>query len=293
MIAVMGAAGHVGGQVARLLLARGQDVRALEHRTKLDGLRALGAAVISGDAADPETLRRLFAGAHSALVMLPDILSEPDVVATRSRISRAIRDALSAERVGHVVMLSSVGVERTDVAGPPAGLRELEGLLAQVPGLNVLMLRSTFYMDYLLANLPLIEAQGINGSAIDGDRAFPMVATLDVAVEAADRLVKRDFTGAQTQLLLGPAELSMRSATRALGARLGKPELPYVQFPPDGMRHALAGAGMSQEGASLLVDLQLWISAGGPFQNVEGARSVRTRTTLDAFLADAIAQPAV
>jgi hypothetical protein len=59
------------------------------------------------------------------------------------------------------------------------------------------------------------------------------------------------------------------------------------------MRHALAGAGMSQEGASLLVDLQLWISGGGPFHGIERSQSMRNATTLEAFLAQALPQPAM
>jgi uncharacterized protein YbjT (DUF2867 family) len=289
MIAVMGAAGHVGGQVARLLLGGGHDVRVLEHRTSLDALQAAGAEVVSGDATEPATLRKLFAGAGAALVLLPDVLADPSFVATRSRISDAVAAALSLEGVGHVVMLSAMGVEQPDIAGPPAGLRELERHLRELERAHVLMLRSAFYMDYLLANLPLIESQGVNGSAIGADVSFPMIATADVAAEAAERLARRDFTGVQTKLLAGPADLTMREATRAIGARLGRPELPYVQFSPDGVRDAFARAGMSREAASLIVDMQLGINEGRPFRDAKP--STRTSTTLDAFLGGAL--PAV
>ena len=58
-------------------------------------------------------------------------------------------------------------------------------------------------MDYLLAALPMIRDQHINGSAIRGDVRFPMVATLDVAREAVERLRHRDFTGHEVKFLLG------------------------------------------------------------------------------------------
>ena len=40
-----------------------------------------------------------------------------------------------------------------------------------------------------------------------------MIATADVAREAAERLARRDFTGHTAKLLLGPEDVSMREAT--------------------------------------------------------------------------------
>jgi uncharacterized protein YbjT (DUF2867 family) len=288
MIAVMGAAGHVGGQVAELLLQRNQAIRLLEHRRLLDALRARGAQVVTGDGAGVSTLRRLFDGADAALVLLPEDLSDPAFVATRSRIARSIADALAREAVGHVVALSAMGADRPDVAGPPAGLRELEQRLFALTGVNVLALRSALYMDYLLASLPLIESQGINGSAVPGDVPVPMIATRDVASEAAERLVLRDFTGSAAKLLLGPEEVSMREATEVLGAQLGRRQLPYVQFPPEQMRGALTAAGMSAEAASQIVDMQIALGEGRPFQHLRRTPESTTPTRLRDFLADAL-----
>ena len=36
----------------------------------------------------------------------------------------------------------------------------------------------------------------------------------------------------------------MAEATTAIGRRLGTPDLPYVEFPPEGVKAALVGAGM-------------------------------------------------
>jgi uncharacterized protein YbjT (DUF2867 family) len=288
MIAVMGAAGHVGGQVAELLLRRHEAVRVLEHRRTLDGLRREGAQVIRGDAADVEALRRLFAGAASALVLLPEDLADPSFVETRSRIARTVPEAIRAEGVRYVVALSAVGADRPDAAGPPVGLRELERGLSALPGANVLLLRSALYMDYLLANLPLIRSQRINGSAIRGDLRFPMIATADVAAEAAERLARCDFEAVGAKLLFGPEDVSMAEATAALGARLGLMELPYVQFPPEELTGALIGAGMSRQAASLIVEMQLALNEGRPFGRVRRTPDSTARTTLETFLARAL-----
>ena len=152
----------------------------------------------------------------------------------------------------------------------------------------MLLLRSALYMDYLLANVPLIRSQRINGSAIRGDVLLPMIATADVAAEAAERLARRDFTGVGAKLLFGPEDVSMADATAALGMRLGLGEVPYVQFPPDRLLGALVGAGMSRQAAASLVEMQLALNEGRPFGKVRRTPDTTAQTTLDAFLARAL-----
>jgi uncharacterized protein YbjT (DUF2867 family) len=293
MIAVMGAAGNVGSKVTDLLLRQSEEVRVFEHERKLEEFRERGAEVVIGDATNVEDLESLFKDAVAALVLLPENLADPQFVATRSRISRAIADALRETRVSHVVALSAVGVDQENVAGPPAGLREYEQRLFELEDINVLVLRSAFYMDYLLANLPLIRSQKINGSAIEGDLKFPMIATQDVAREAAERLVRRDFAGHQAKLLLGPEDMSMRETTHAMGSLLGLPELPYVEFPPADMKGALLAAGMSEEAASLLVDMQLALNEGRPFDGVQRTAEATTSTRLEEYLENALSRSRV
>jgi uncharacterized protein YbjT (DUF2867 family) len=290
MIAVMGAAGNVGGKVADRLLREDQEVRVLEHRRTLEGLRQRGAEVVTGDAVDVEALRRLLDGAAAALVLLPEDLADPRFGATRSGISRALAQALREARVGHVVALSAVGADRADAPGPHAGLHGLERRLSELRDSNLLVLRSAAYMDYLLASLPLIQAQKLNGSAVDGDLRYPMIATQDVAREAAERLLRRDFSGHQAKALLGPEDVSMREATRAIGEALGLPDLPYVQFPPAEVKGALLGAGISEEAASLLVDMQLAINQGRYFEGVRRTAETATPTRLEQFLKTTLSQ---
>jgi uncharacterized protein YbjT (DUF2867 family) len=173
MIAVMGAAGNVGGKVAGQLLGQGRPVRALEHRRSLEELGRRGAEVVTGDLTDPGSLGVLLKDAEAALVLLPDVVADPQFTATRSRMSRAIADALGASGVRHVVVLSTVAAGDPDATGPAAGLAEFEQRLSGLHDRAVLVLRSSFYMENLLASIPLIQAQGVNGSAIDGDLGCP------------------------------------------------------------------------------------------------------------------------
>jgi uncharacterized protein YbjT (DUF2867 family) len=190
--------------------------------------------------------------------------------------------------VEQVVVLSTVGAGLADAFGPPAGLRELERRLSRLEGIDLLVLRSGFYMENLLAALPLIQSQNLNGSAVGADQPIPMIATRDVAGEASARLLRRDLSGHRVKLLLGPEDVTMAAATRAIGERLGLPDLPYVQFPPEGVRAALAGAGLSEEVAGLMVDMQLAMNRGWPFAGVPRTAAAATPTTLETFLKETL-----
>jgi uncharacterized protein YbjT (DUF2867 family) len=283
----MGAAGNVGSKVVGLLLDAGEEVRALRHSRDLAGLQERGATIVHGDAMRSEDVRPLFDGADAALVLLAENVADPDFVRNRVVMSRSITDALRASGVGHVVALSTVGADQADAPGPPGGLHGFEQDLATLET-DVLVLRSAAYMDYLLAAVPMIEAQHVNGSAIRADARFPSVATRDVAHVAADRLRRRDFSGHEVEYLLGPEEITMAEATRAIGARLGMPDLPYVEFPPEGVAQALVGAGMSEEVASLVVDLQLAVNAGTLIMDVRRTPESTTPTRFEEFLATAL-----
>lgn len=293
MIAVMGAAGNVGSKVADLLLQAGNEVRVLKHFRDLTDLRERGADIVTGDALNVEDLRAFFAGVSAALVLLPENVADPSFVENRATISGAIRDALRAEGVSHVVALSTVGAERADAPGPPGGLHIFEQDLGKLEAANLLMLRSAAYMDYLLAALPMIRGQKVNGSGVRADVRIPMVATEDVAREAAERLKKRDFIGHEVKLLLGPEDVTMTQATQAMGKRLGMPDLPYLEFPSDEVKGALLGAGMSEQVAGLLVDMQLALNEGRYFVGVRRTAESATPTRLEDFLDQALSEAAM
>jgi hypothetical protein len=82
----------------------------------------------------------------------------------------------------------------------------------------------------------------------------------------------------------------MREATATMGSLLGLPELPYVAFPPDDMKGALVGAGMSEEAASLLVDMQLSLNEGGQFDGVRRTAETTTPTRLEEYLKVALSR---
>jgi uncharacterized protein YbjT (DUF2867 family) len=286
----MGASGNVGGKVADLLLQQGQDVRVFGRSAeRLAPLEARGAEVVVGDAINVEDLRMLFRDVDAALIVLPDNFDDPRYAANRSAMSRAITEALRDRGVGHVVFASSIGAEKDRGVGPVTGLHELEELLFGLEEANVLTLRAAPHMEQnLLASIPVIQEQRMNGGVIGGDLRFPMIATVDIAERAAERLSNRDFAGHTVETVLGPEDVTMNEVTLALGAALGIADLPYVEFPPDGVKAALQGAGMSEEFASLLVEMQLALNDGRMTDEVQRTAESTTPTGVEEFLSSAL-----
>lgn len=254
MIVVMGASGNTGGRIAKALLDAGQPVRALgRSAARLADLRAAGAEVLAGDTSDAAFLTAAFSGAAAAYTLLPTDRRAPDYPGQMRREGEAIARAIRASGVGHVVALSSLGAERPEGTGLIVGLHEQEERLKGVAGLNLLLLRPVSFFENLTEQFALIRERGICADAVAPDLPLPMIAARDIAAVAARALRARDWRGVVVRELLGQRDLSHRELVGLFGARIGRPDLPYIQLPYDEMAGALVGAGLSDSFARCYV----------------------------------------
>jgi len=289
-IAVMGASGNIGSKVTEHLLAGGHTVRAIGRSAeKLAGLKARGAEVVPGDAADEAFLTRAFTGADGALTLVPTDLGSPDVRADMERVGTSIAGAIAKSGVRHAVAISSLGGERPSGTGPIAGLHAQEERLKRLTGTNVLVLRPGFFFENFLHSLDLIRHQGINGGGAAGRTTLPMIATQDIAAFAARALAARDWSGFQVRELLGQRDLSFDEATRIIGAKIGKPDLAYVQFPYADYSAALQQAGASKSVADAYAEMEKAFD-DGIVKSIEGRNAANTTPTAFEQFADVIAQ---
>jgi uncharacterized protein YbjT (DUF2867 family) len=284
MITVMGATGHVGGRIVELLLASGERIRALGRSAeKLAGVAAKGAAVLTGDAADGGFLTKAFRDADAAFTLLPPDVHASDYRRQQDAQGEAIATAVRESGLRHVVFLSSMGADLAEGTGPIAGLHAQEERLRQLSGVNVLILRPTYFFENFYDTLGLIKLQGINGGPIAPDLPFPMISTRDVADEAARALRQRDWYGVVVRELLGERDLTFAEATRIIGARVGNPDLPYVQFPYADFTASLVQMGISPSVAGLYAEMARAIN-DARVKSVEGRRPENTTpTTFEAF----------
>jgi uncharacterized protein YbjT (DUF2867 family) len=247
MIVVMGATGNTGRVVVERLLTAGKKVRAMGRSAdRLNAAIDRGAEPVIGDVLDPDTLASAFNGVDAAYAMVPPNYREPDPRVYYNRVGDAIEKAVRQSGVPRIVFLSSLGAELNDKTGPIAGLHDVEVRLTTC-GVDLRILRPGYFYDNFFANLSLIKSQGINGGAIAADVPFPMTDPGDVGAVAAEELAGHTpGTGTSIRELLGPRDYSMRETTSMIGRAIGKPDLPYIQFPDADFIAALKQAGLSQ-----------------------------------------------
>lgn len=284
MIAVMGAAGNIGRRISEQLLDAGERIRALGRSAeKLASLKSRGAEVLAGDARDAAFLASAFRGSEGIYTLIPPDVQSSDYRKQQDEVGEAITAAVRESGARFVVFLSSLGADQPAGTGPIAGLHAQEERLRRLQQVNVLVLRPAYFSENFYETLGLIRSQGINGGAIAPDVVFPMIATRDIADAAAQALRRRDWTGVVVRELLGPRDVTFAEATRILGARLGKPDLPYVQFPYADFTASLVQMGVSQNVAGLYAEMSRAINEG-TVKSLEGRRPENTtRTTFEEF----------
>ena len=284
MIVITGATGNSGSKITELLIAQGQRVRAVgRDRGRLAGLVAQGAESVVGDLGDTVFLTNAFRGADSVFALIPPNVTADDFRAYQDRIGESIAAAVRNSGVQYVVNLSSQGAHLSKGTGPIAGLHDQEERLNRLPGINVLHLRPTYFMENLLMNIGLIRKMNVMGSAVRGDIQFAMIATTDIASYAAERLVRRDFSGASVRDLLGQRDLSLNEAATIIGKKLGRPDLTYVAFPYEDAEKGMRAAGLSADLSRLYIEMSKALNDGLFAVNLLRTKENTTVTTIEEF----------
>jgi dihydroflavonol-4-reductase len=110
-IAITGANGHVGGNLARLLLEEGHDLRLLIHRRQ-DAVAGLPAERVVGDITDPAGMTGLVRGCDVVVHAAARISIDGDRDGSLARVNiegtRAVVEACLAQGIGRLVHFSSI-----------------------------------------------------------------------------------------------------------------------------------------------------------------------------------------
>lgn len=296
MYAIIGATGHIGSKIAANLLTKGETVRLISRdAARLQQYTIRGAEAAVGDVADAAFLTAAFRGATAVFTMIPPSNQARNFRAYQEIVGASIATAIVTADVKHVVNLSSQGAELPRGTGPIVGLHEQEARLNALPRVSILHLRSTYFMENLLASIPLIHERGIAGSAVRGDLKFAMIATQDIADRASEHLLARHFSGTSYVDLLGQRDLSLQEAFTVIGRRIGMTRLNYVQFGYDDAAKAMIAMGISASFAALIIEMSMALNAGLFAVNRPRNADNTTPTTIEAFatlFADAYAAAA-
>ncbi len=210
IVAVTGAAGHIGANLVRTLQMRGHTVRALVHNDQ-KALAGLDVEIVKGDIGDPYSLTRAFSGAeviyHLAANISLSMNDWPEVEKVNVNGTRNVVEACLKCNVRRLMHFSSIHAIMQDpldeplderrplvdsIGNPPydrskaAAEREIRGGIEQ--GLDAVILSPTSVIgphDYQLSHMGtvlLAMGQGKLPALVEG--GFDWVDVRDVVAAA-------------------------------------------------------------------------------------------------------------
>ncbi len=214
MMLVTGAAGKTGRAVIQALLARGQSVRALVHRSEQGALlERLGVRdVVVGDLRRQAAIDQAARGVRAVYHIGPNLHPEEGIM---GHLAIA---AARAAGVEHFVYHSVLHPQAEAMPHHWQKLRVEEKLFAS--GLSYTILQPAAYMQNVLAYWDSIVERGVYPLPYAAETRLSMVDLKDVAEVAALVLTEARHAGA-TYELSGPQVLSQREVAAMLAQRLG------------------------------------------------------------------------
>ena len=290
MYTVLGATGNIGSVITRKLLEKGEKVRVVgRNAARLEQYVHRGAEAFVADIKDAEALTKALTGVRAAFLMLPPGMTSPDYRAEQELESQAISTAARNSGLQYAVNLSSIGAQAPAGSGPILGLHESERKLNAVERLNVLHLRPAYFLENHPSAISMIQMMGIFAGALKPDLKIPMIATRDIGAYTAERLLRLDFSGKQTQELLGERDLSMTEAVAVISRGIGKPDLRYVQFSYEQVEHTLVQMGLSAKTAAYLIEMFQGFNTGIVVGLEPRSAANTTPTSIEAFVKEVFA----
>lgn len=260
MFVITGATGHTGSVAAETLLARGHKVRAVvRDAQKAKALAARGAEIFVADLADQAALARAVRGADGVFLLSPPDLSAKDFVAERKQLTQRQVDTLAAEKVPHVVLLSSVGAQHASGTGPILTTHNAEQQL-RAAGLPATFVRAAYFVENWGAVVHPLKSDGVLPSFIAADQRISMVSSVDIGKTIAQSLVDGP-RGTRVIELSGPTDLSPRDVAAAFSRLLDKP-VQVVEAPLDAVVPTFTSFGASENIASLFREMYAGIASG-------------------------------
>ncbi|ACT92598.1 SDR family oxidoreductase [Dyadobacter fermentans] len=253
---ITGSLGNISLPVTQNLLKAGHEVVVISSNTdKKEQIENLGAQAAIGSVQDPVFLEAAFRGGDVAYLMIPSVFSLSDYAAFQIDVADKYVQAIQSAGITRIVLLSSIGAHMRKGAGPIDALGYLEEKLAEVQGLQVKILRPSYFFNNLYSQIGLIKNAGIAGSNFGGtDEKLVLVDTDDIAKVATEQLLA-PFPEAQTITYISSDERHPTEIAAVLGAAVGKEGTPWVTFSDEDSYNGMLQAGLNESFAGLYRDM--------------------------------------
>ncbi|MBE9602722.1 NAD(P)H-binding protein [Pedobacter sp. MC2016-24] len=251
---ITGSLGNISKPLAEILIAAGHQVTIISSSdAKVEAIEAIGATAAIGSVEDVAFLTEAFSGKDAIYTMVPPNFGASNIREFISSTGEKYAEAIQAAGVKRVVNLSSIGADLDGGTGPISGLHDVEQTYSKLDGVAVKHLRPAFFYINFLANIDMIKHAGILGSNYGADTPLVLVHPKDIAVVAAEELAA-GFSGKSVRYIASD-ESTAGNVASALGAAVGKPELPWVEFKDEDALQGMVQAGLPEPMAKSYVEM--------------------------------------
>lgn len=281
MFVITGASGRVGSVAAEALLAAGEGVRVVvRDAAKVERLKARGAEVFVADLTDAAAFARAVRGAAGVFLLSPPDLHARNFIADRKRQTQQQVDVLAAEKVPHVVLLSSTGAQHAAGTGPIVTTHNAEQQL-RAAGLAATFVRAGNFVENWGAVVQAVKRDGVLPTFLDPDQRLYSVSTPDIG-QAVAQALRAGPRSVRVIELGGPIDVSANDVAAAFSGILGKP-VKAVQAPLAAIVPTFTSFGVSEHIAGLYRELYEGL-ANGTIVPEAGTERQRGTTPLETSL---------
>jgi uncharacterized protein YbjT (DUF2867 family) len=233
-VVVTGATGAQGGAVAKSLLERGHEVRAVTRNAdsaKAKELARAGATLVRASLEDTATLTNALEGATSLFAM-----TTPFEGGTEAETRQGVSAANAAKAAGVHLVFTSVGSANRRTGVPHFDSKyEVEKHIAEI-GVRATVLAPAYFMENLYFGKAQL-AKGIYAAPLPPTRQLAQVAVADIGAVAV-RVLEESGRFAGKRFDLGSDELTGNDVVAILSRVTGRP-FTYFQVPLDVIRQRM------------------------------------------------------
>jgi uncharacterized protein YbjT (DUF2867 family) len=280
--------GKVGRVTAeRLLDAEAEVVVVHRDAAKVEGFAERGAQVFQGSIDDEASLTAATEGADALFWVTPEAPTAANLRAAQNDFGAAAAAAIRANEIPRVVNISSVGAQHDAGTGPVAGLHDVEEML-EATGASVLHLRPAYFFENYIPQAQVITAMGAIMLPVSGACSLAMIATRDIGVVAADKLLDDGWSGTSVLGLHGPEDLSFDQAAAAISAAIGR-NVAHTQIDEMQARMGLSMLGLGQSVIDAMVEMYHAMETGHLVASEPRTVETTTPTTMVEWATDVMA----
>ncbi|RBL90292.1 NAD(P)H-binding protein [Chitinophaga flava] len=281
---ITGSLGNISKLLVTKLVEEGHHVTLISSDPqKATTIKDIGAVPAIGDIQQVNFLTDAFSDADAVYTMVPIQFDHSDWRAQIRQTGQIYAQAIRQAGIKRVVNLSSIGAHSPDGCGPVSGLYDVEQTLNQLENIQLTHLRpANFYINFF-AEVAQIRHQGLIGRNYPANTPVVMVDIPAIADAAATALTTATEHLRSIQYIVSDIRTAGESAA-VLGQAIGRPELPWVEYPDNEYYDILVANGLPANIAANYIELGTAIRTGKLFEDFYQQSGIpKTGSKLEAF----------